>query len=87
MAKKRDIDSDENRSSVLIEAAKSTIAHTYYTAKYTQRRLKDGSYNERIDVYEKYNCPNSELIALLKKEGVEVVFHPRGKGSPKRTIC
>jgi len=77
MTKKLDIDSDETRINLLVADAKMATGHVYYNTKYTSKVLKDGSRHERIDVYEKYRRPSSWFTSLFKKEGVEVVFHPR----------
>ena len=77
MAKKLDINSDDARIEVLVSAAKAANGYVYYSTKYTSKVRKGGSFHEQIDIYEKYRRPNSKFSALLKKESVEVVFHPR----------
>ena len=79
MASELDIDPEEARIDILTGVAKEAKGHVHYKTIYTRKQRKDGSWHERIDIYEKYRRPQSKAAALLKKEGVEIVFHPRRK--------
>jgi hypothetical protein len=70
-----DFDADAAPMEMLIAATKAMHGYVYYEAKLTRTRLPDGSWKERIDVYEKHRKPDVKFAHVLETLGVDAAMH------------